>query len=325
MRAVVMNEFGPPAVLLEATAADPAPGPGQVLVEVEIANVTFVETQIRAGRAPHPAMTPRLPAILGNGVGGVVADAGPGVAPGLAGMRVITTTGGSGGYAGRVAVDAAGVIGVPGGQDLAEAVALLADGRTAVALMRMAAVRPGDTVLVEAAAGGVGSLLVQLARRAGANVVAAARGRRKLALASQLGAMATVDYTGGEWADRIRAESGGVDVVFDGVGGPIGRTAFDLLRAGGRFCAFGMASGTFAQVHDGEAERRHVTVMRGARASPAEMRDLTLSALAEAAAGHLRPVIGQTLPLGRAAEAHAAIESRAAVGKTLLLAAQRSR
>jgi NADPH:quinone reductase len=321
MRAVVMNEFGPPDVLVETPVADPVPGPGQVLVEVEIANVTFVETQIRAGRAPNPAMLPRLPAILGNGVGGVVTDVGAGAAPGLAGTRIITTTGGSGGYAERVAVDADGVIGVPGGHDLADAVALLADGRTAVALMRMAGVRPGDTVLVEAAAGGVGSLLVQLAARAGAEVVAAAGGGHKLALAGRLGAGATVDYTAEGWADLIRAESGGVDVVFDGVGGPIGRAAFDLLRAGGRFCAFGMASGTFAQVPEGEAERRHVTVIRGAQVRPAEMRELTRTALSEAAAGHLRPVIGQTFPLGRAADAHAAIESRATVGKTLLLAA----
>jgi NADPH:quinone reductase len=78
MRAVVMNEFGPPDVLAETPVADPVPGPGQVLVEVGIATVTFVETQIRAGRAPNPAMLPRLPAILGNGVGGVVTDVGAG-------------------------------------------------------------------------------------------------------------------------------------------------------------------------------------------------------------------------------------------------------
>lgn len=114
-------------------------------------------------------------------------------------------------------------------------------------------------------------------------------------------------------------------MVFDGVGGQIGRAAFSLLRDGGRFCAFGMASGKFAQLPDDEAERRHVTVIRGAQASPAEMSDLTRSALAGSAAGHLRPVIGQTFPLGRACDAHAAIESRTAVGKTLLIAAHGSR
>jgi NADPH:quinone reductase len=320
VQAVVMSEFGPPDVLVAAEVADPVAGPGQVLVDVEIANVTFVETQVRAGRAPNPSMLPRLPAILGNGVGGVVASAGTGVAQELAGTRVITTTGGSGGYAERVAVDAALLIAVPAGQNLADAVALLADGRTAVALMRAAAVRAGETVLVEAAAGGVGSLLVQLARNAGAEVVAAAGGQRKLAVAGWLGARAMVDYTESGWADMVRAESGGVDVVFDGVGGPTGRAAFGLLRRGGRFCAFGMASGTFTRIAEAEAADAGVTLVRGAPVGPAEMGRLTRTALAEAAAGRLRPVIGQKFPLSRAADAHAAIESRATVGKTLLLA-----
>ena len=158
MRAVVLSEFGPPAVLVPAEVPDPAPGPGQVVVDVELAGITFVETQVRAGRAPNPAMAPALPGILGNGVGGVMAAVGPGLDPALAGTRVVTSTGGSGGYAERVAVDAAGVIAVPDGLALRDAVALLADGRTAIALMRAATVREGETVLVEAAAGGVGSL-----------------------------------------------------------------------------------------------------------------------------------------------------------------------
>src|SRR5580704_9267321 len=159
VRAVVLSEFGPPQNLAVAEVPDPVPGPGQVLVDVHFASITFVETQVRAGRAPNPAMLPSLPAILGNGVGGVVASVGAQADPALAGRQVITTTGGSGGYAERVAADAAGLIEVPAGLALADAVALLADGRTAVALVRAADLRAGQTVLVEAAAGGVGSLL----------------------------------------------------------------------------------------------------------------------------------------------------------------------
>src|ERR687883_543795 len=107
--------------------------------------------------------------------------------------------------------------------------------------------------------------------------------------------------------------------VFDGMGGGIGRAAFDLLRAGGRFCAFGMASGSFADVSDEAAEARQVRLIRGGRPSPEELRELARAALAEAAAGRLRPLIGQTFPLEQAADAHAAIERRATVGKTLLL------
>jgi NADPH2:quinone reductase len=308
MRAVVINEFGPPEVLVAADVPDPVAGPDQFLVEVEIANVTFVETQIRAGRSPIPGMAPKLPAILGNGVGGTAA-----------GRRVVTSTGGSGGYAERVAVPADGLIAVPDGLELPDAVALLADGRTALSLLRSAEVRPGETVLVEAAAGGVGTVLVQLALGAGARVVAAAGGPRKLEVARGLGAQVAVDYREPDWAARVRSEAGAVDVVFDGVGGEIARTAFELVGAGGRFCPFGMASGAFAQVNEGEAARRDVELRRGTRLTPEEMIELSTAALAEAAAGRLRPVIGQTFPLERAADAHAAIESRQSIGKTLLL------
>jgi NADPH2:quinone reductase len=268
-------------------------------------------------------MAPDLPAILGNGVGGVVAAVGPGADPALVGSRVITSTGGSGGYAERVAVEAAGLIAVPDELGMAEAVALLADGRTALALIRAAAVRAGDTVLVDAAAGGVGSLLVQLGRGAGARVVAVAGGDRKLALAADLGAAITVDYTELGWAERLRERLGGVDVAFDGVGGDAGRAVFELVRAGGRFCPFGMASGAFVRIPDGEAHRRGVTVVRGLQITPEEARALSRAALAEAVAGRLRPVIGQRFPLERAADAHAAIEARATVGKTLLLVGRR--
>jgi NADPH:quinone reductase len=315
MRAVVLNEFGPPEVLVPSEVPDPVAGPGQVVIEVELASVTFVETQVRGGRSPNPAMAPRLPVVPGNGVGGVVIAVGGGVDTGALGSTVVTTTGGSGGYAERVAVDAGGLIPVPDGVALADAVALLADGRTATALIRNAAIRPDETVLVEAAAGGVGSLLVQMAASAGARVVGAAGGERKLELVRTLGASVAVDYGEPGWPDGLPE----VDVVFDGVGGSVARSAFQLLRAGGRFCAFGMASGSFADISDEEASRRGVTLVQGIRPTPAEMIELTKAALAEAAAGRLRPVIGQTFPLERAADAHAAIEGRGTVGKTLLV------
>jgi NADPH2:quinone reductase len=180
-------------------------------------------------------------------------------------------------------------------------------------------VQAGETVLVEAAAGGVGSLLVQLASGAGARVIGAAGSQRKLEVARELGATVVVDYTEQGWADHLGSEVGRVDVVFDGVGGSIGRAAFDLLRQDGRFCAFGMASGSFADVSDERAKARHVRLIRGTRPTPEELRELARAALAEAAAGRLHPLIGQTFPLEQAADAHAAIERRATVGKTLLL------
>ena len=208
MRAVVIREFGPPEVLEPADVDEVRAGPGEVVIDVELANVTFVETQVRAGKPPHPSMLPALPAILGNGVGGTVAD-----------RPVVASLNGTGGYAERVVVPAARLIEVPDGVALRDAVALLADGRTALALAGRAGLGAGDTVLIEAAAGGVGTLLVQIARHAGARVVALAGQPRKLAIARDLGADLAVDYRLDGWEQRVRDAAGEVDVVFDGVGG----------------------------------------------------------------------------------------------------------
>ena len=315
MRAVWLTGFGGPEKLVPGEAPEPVAGPGQALIEVAFVNITFIETQFRAtGNGPFRA---ELPTVIGNGVGGVVTAVGPDVDRTLIGQRVVSGTGGSGGYAERVAVDVAGLFPVPDGLDLDTAVAVLADGRTATWLVRSAGLVGGERVLVEAAAGGVGTLLVQLARAAGAKVVAAAGGPRKVGLARDLGADVAVDYREPDWTDRVRDAVGGVDVVFDGVGGALGRAAFELLDPGGRMLSFGLASGEWANISEETAGQRGVHLLRPAF-NPAEMRGHTESALAEAAAGRLRPVIGQRFPLDRAADAHAAIESRATVGKTLL-------
>jgi NADPH2:quinone reductase len=147
MRAVWLKEFGGPEVLVGGDAPDPVTGAGQVLIEVAFANITFVETQIRAsGRGPFE---PELPMIPGNGVGGVVSAVGEGADNGVIGSQVVTSTGGSGGYAQRVAVEASALFEVPEGLALDAAVALLADGRTATGLVRAAAIKPGERVLVE--------------------------------------------------------------------------------------------------------------------------------------------------------------------------------
>lgn len=318
MRAVVMREFGPPEVLRPEDVPDPSAGPGEVVIGVEFASVTFVETQVRAGRPPSAAMLPGLPAILGNGVGGTVIKAAPGAGPGGVGRRVVAALGGRGGYAEQAVAPAAGLIDVPDGVGLRDATALLADGRTALGLIGLARPEAGDTVLVEAAAGGVGTLLVQLARAAGARVVALAGQEHKLAVARDLGADLAIDYTDEHWAARVRQAAGKVDIVFDGVGGDIGLAAFGLLGAGGRFCPFGMASGRFAPVAPDLARERGVAVLRGAPPDADRIRALSEAALTEAAGGRIHPVIGQEFALARAAAAHQAIESRATTGKTLL-------
>jgi NADPH:quinone reductase len=309
VRAVVIREFGPPEVLEPTDAEEVCAGPDDVVIDVEFANITFVETQVRAGRPPHPSMLPALPAILGNGVGGTVSSTG---------RRVVASLNGTGGYAERAASPASRLIDVPDALAMRDAVALLADGRTALALAARADLRGGETVLIEAAGGGVGTLLVQIARNAGARVVALAGHPRKLALARDLGADLTVDYRHDGWERQVRDATGQVDVVFDGVGGEIGLAAFGLLGAGGRFCPFGMASGSFTAVTPEHAAAWRISLRSGAAASPEELAALARTALAEGAAGRLRPVVGQEFELADAARAHAAIEARETVGKTLL-------
>ncbi|MFG3442319.1 NmrA family NAD(P)-binding protein [Nonomuraea sp. NPDC047897] len=311
MRAVVLREYGGPDSLAVEELPDPVPGPGQVLIEVAVAGITFVETQLRADRGPRRV---ELPAVLGNGVGGPVLAVGEGVDETLTGTRVVSTLDGTGGYAELAVAAADRLIPVPDGLPLEEAVTLLADGRTAVGLARAAAPRPGEWVLVEAAGGGVGGLLVQLASAAGARVVGAASSAAKRRHAASLGAELTVDYTDPDWTDQVRAAVGGpVDVVFDGVGGSIGTAAQTLLRDGGRLSSYGMAGGAMTT-----ADPR-VTQVGWPETDP---RDLAQEALELAAAGRLRPTIGGVFPLESAAEAHAAIESRTVTGKSLLLPAR---
>ncbi|MBF8188118.1 zinc-binding dehydrogenase, partial [Nonomuraea sp. K274] len=307
MRAVVLRRYGGPEELVVEETPDPVPGPGQVLVAVAVAGITFVETQIRADRGPRRA---ELPAILGNGVAGTVAAVGDGVDPALVGTRVVSTLDGYGGYAELAVASAADLLLVPAGLSQQSAVALLADGRTAVGLARAAAPRPGEWVLVEAAGGGVGSLLVQLAHAAGARVIGAAGSPAKRELAAGLGAELTADYTAPGWTDLVRAATGGLDVVFDGVGGELGASAQSLLKDGGRLSVYGMAGGPMTTPDP------RVTAIPW---PPVPLRELSAEALSRGAAGELHPVIGATYPLESAAEAHAAIEARTIPGKALLL------
>ncbi|WP_433466597.1 zinc-binding dehydrogenase [Spirillospora sp. CA-128828] len=303
-------------------APDPVAGAGQVVVDVAVAGVTFVETQIRRGVDKWHAR-PSLPYVPGGLVAGRVRSIGPQVDPAWPGRRVIAGTGETGGFAERAVAEVQELFPVPDGLGLPEAIALHSDGSTAQGLTEKAGIGPGDWALVEAAAGGVGSLLVQLARSAGARVIGAARGARKLDLIRELGAEAAVDYSEPAWTKRVLEVTSGAgpDVVFDGVGGQIGRAAFGVTARGGRFSVHGASSGEVTLIDSAEARLKGVDVIGieqlfdfGPNVVPWAERMMS-----QAAAGLVRPVIGQTFPLERAADAHAAIENRTAVGKTLLL------
>lgn len=232
---------------------------------------------------------------------------------------MITSLGFSGGYAEQAAASAAKLVAVPDGLGLQEAAALVHDGVTAAALMESTGLGAGDRVLILGASGGMGTLLVQLAKAAGAMVVGVARGERKTSLVRELGADAVVDATDPEWLAQARTALGpaGADVILDGVGGALGLAAFALTADGGRFSAHGAPTGGFAPV---DAERRGIKLLG---IGDVQLTDeayvrLAAKALGEAATGRLRPVIGGTFPLTRAAQAHEAIEGRGLRGKVLL-------
>ena len=218
---------------------------------------------------------------------------------------------------------------VPAGVDLGAAAALMHDGATALGLLAATPVQPGDTVLLTGAAGGMALVLAQLCRAAGARVIGAARldgavrRDQKLAAIRGTGTETVIDYGSPDWTARVSKAAGGAgpDVVFDGVGGPLGAAAFTVVADGGRFSAHGAAGGGFAPVDPREAARRGIAVrgLADVQFPPGRPEELDAEVLAQAAAGRLRPVIGQVFPLDRAADAHAAIESRATIGKTLLV------
>ncbi|WP_042378861.1 zinc-binding dehydrogenase [Streptacidiphilus melanogenes] len=324
MRASVLREYGGPEVLRLEAVTDPEPGDGQVLVRVAAAGVQFVETQVRSGALAGTPLAPAaLPWTPGREVSGEVVAVGTGADPALLGSLVAGQTPRAGGYAELAVLDAAAAHPVPDGLSAAEAVSLLGTGRTAVALDELAGVGPDDVVLVESAAGAVGVLLLQLARAAGASrVIGLARGSRKLRLAEEFGADTVLDYGAPGWSAALGAAK--VSVVFDGVGGSVGREAFELLGPGGRFVTFGFASGAVTELGAEEAAGRGVEVLSywgppvGPRGPEAQLRQ-TRTALGLAAAGRLRPFVGATFPLPDADAAHRAIERRETVGKTVLL------
>lgn len=320
MRMVVADRPGGPEVLHLREAPDPHPEPAQVRIAVEYAAVTFIDTQLRAGTSA--ASPPEFPVVLGNGVGGRIDEVGDDVDGDWLGTAVVAATGGTGGYASTVIVEPTALHRVPTNLALAEATAVLADGRTALALTRRAGITADDVAIITAAAGGVGTLLVQLVSAAGGSVIALAGSDDKLIHVREHGAEHVINYRRPGWERQLTdIAAGGVTVVFDGVGGAISATLAPQLRSAGHYLRYGTASGTPGDVSSHDLDRRHIRVSSLADliAGPEDNASLVDTALDLAAQGRLRPLIGQTYPLADAASAHADIEARNTTGKTILL------
>ncbi|AQS68430.1 zinc-binding dehydrogenase [Streptomyces pactum] len=321
MRAVVLHEFGSAENLRYETVPDPVPGPGEVRVSVRAAGVHQIETAMRAGLEIGPPL-PRLPAIFGGEVAGVVESTGPDVDEAWIGAEVVTSHGSPGGYAELAVAAVDSLHRIPAGLGHEAAVTMVVTGSTTIGLLDIARLTSDDVVLVTSAAGGIGRLVVQFARRLGATVIGAAGGPAKTAAVRELGADVAVDYDLADWAGTVRDALGGrgVTVVVDGVEGDKGRAAFGLLAEGGRYVTIGAASREEFRPEEAELKERGVRftdalalLLEGQDRSADEAR-----ALAEAADGKLVPAF-QTFPLSQAAAAHAALESRATTGKVVLV------
>ncbi|MFF0341165.1 zinc-binding dehydrogenase [Kribbella sp. NPDC004875] len=323
MKAIRLHSFGPAENLVLEDVAVPSPTAGTVLIEVEAAGVHLVDTMIRAGSAGgSPIPVPDLPTIPGREVAGRVSAAGPDADPAWIGKRVVVHLGMvPGGYAERAVAKADSLYELPDHVDAAQAVAAIGTGRTTAGILQQARLTLDDVVLVTAAAGGIGSYLIQSARNVGAIAIGVAGGPEKVELVRSLGAQYAVDYRDPEWAAKLKAELGDreITVLLDGVGGANGRQAFDLLGTGGRVFMFGWSGGGPIQFTHEDLMNRGLTAGWAIGAKLArQLRTLERAALEETIEGRWT-ALTTTFPLADAAAAHQALETRATTGKVVLL------
>jgi NADPH:quinone reductase len=327
MKAVQISRFGGPEVFEIVQVATPTPGPGEVLIRVHAIGVNFADTLMRQDRY---AMTPPLPVILGSEAAGVVEALGPGVEGVEIGQRVaaplFAAPSGLGAYAEYVVIDAGLVALMPDALSFEQAAAVMNQGLTALYLTRQAP-PAGKTVLVNAAAGGVGSLLLQLAKRAGARaVIGAASTEDKLNVARALGADVAVNYTEADWVERVRAatDGAGPQVIYESAGGEVTAECLKALAPQGQIVIYGALNIQSFQLGVAELvplifKNQSVTgfafqpllTPMGLKSDLAELFDLVVR-------GELRVTIGGGFPLQDASAAHRAMEARQTIGKLIL-------
>ncbi|MFF2549882.1 zinc-binding dehydrogenase [Nocardia sp. NPDC058058] len=324
MHAIRLHAFGPAENLGYAEVPNPEPGPGQVRIAVAAAGVHLIDTTIRKGLAMGPIPLPELPTIPGREIAGIVDAIGSVADERWLGRGVVAHIGQApGGYAEYVVTEVERLQEIPAELDPATAVAMIGTGRTTMGILQFADISPDSVAVVLAAAGGIGTLLVQYLKNAGATVIGLAGGPEKVDLVSRNGADLAVDYLLPDWPDRVRTEYGDrpATLLFDGVGGGISRTAITLLAKGGHWLTYGFAAGPTGIT---EAELTDLGITPVATLGPkmyeraGGLRALEDRALAEAAAGRLVPGLHR-FPLAQAAAAHRALESRATTGKVVLI------
>ncbi|RJL32282.1 zinc-binding dehydrogenase [Bailinhaonella thermotolerans] len=325
MFAIRQYEFGPAENLRYEEVADPETRPGTVRISVRAAGVHLVDTKIRQGGAGGPFALPELPMTPGREVAGVVDAVGDGVDPSWVGKRVVAHLGmASGGYAEKAVRELEHVHEIPADLSYEAAVAMIGTGRTTMGILEAAALTADDVVIVTAAAGGIGNLLIQEARHVGATSVGLAGGPAKVELVRGLGADVAVDYTLPDWEDEVRRGLAGREptVLLDGVGGDAGNRALKLLAQGGRIIMFGWSGGGPLEITTEVLYAGGLTASFGIGPRvnrPGGMRPFEEAAMRAAATGRLVPLISEPFALKDAAAAHTALENRATTGKVVLI------
>lgn len=322
MRALVCNQYGPPDSLVIETMDTPAPGPGEVLIDVAAAGVNFPDLLIIAGE--YQVKTPP-PFVPGAEVAGVAAAVGSNVTHIKVGDRIMGATPG-GAFAEQRVMDARLVAPVPDGMSLQQAAGFLVTyGTSYHALLQCAALQEGETLLVLGAAGGVGIAAVEIGKAMGARVIAAASSEDKLEFTRQFGADDTINYSEQSLRDEIKrlTDGNGVDVVYDPVGGELSQQALRGLAWQGRLLVVGFASGTIPEFPANLALLKEASIQgvwwgTWSAKNPA-LQIQNMQALAGLFAdGKIKPQVTESYPLESFQEAFAAISGRRAKGKVTL-------
>jgi NADPH:quinone reductase len=321
MKAVRIHGFGGPEVLSYEDIPLPEPGAGQARVKIEAIGVNFIDIYQRSGLYPG-----QPPATLGLEAGGVVDAVGPGVSDVQVGERVAYTSQ-PGAYAAYAVVDARLLIPLPAGVDTRPATAAMLQGMTAHYLaLSTYPLKQGETALVHAAAGGVGQLLVQIAKRQGAHVIGTVSTEEKARLARAAGADEIIFYTQTDFVQETRrlTNGSGVHVVYDSVGKTTFEGSLDSLRPRGYLVLFGQSSGPVPPVDPQVLNRKGSLFLTrptlvNYTANREELRWRADDLFRWIEAGELKVRIDRTFPLSAAAEAHQYLESRQTRGKVLLI------
>ncbi|WP_026316424.1 quinone oxidoreductase family protein [Actinokineospora enzanensis] len=320
MRRVRYYEHGGPEVLRLEEADVPTPGPGQALVQVDAIGANFVDTKFRAGGLG--IFTRPLPGELTGDVVGTVTAVGPDTTRVAVGDRVAALADPA--FAEYVLVDAEWSAPVPDGMTDTAASTLAMTAPVALRVLRTGHLGEGETVLVHAAAGGIGHLAVQLARLLGAGtVIATASSAAKLEFARSLGADVAVDYTQPDWVDQVRAAvPGGVDVIADSIGGEITQQGMQLLAPFGRTIVYGAASGALADVRFVDlAPLKYAggfSLLAWRAARPEQAREEMTELAGYLRDGRLRVTLHGEYPMSETAEVHRLLEDRGQIGRLIV-------